>query len=188
MFLVFEGIDGSGKSTLAKRLARQLNAEYVCTPPSEYASIRTTVHSEGSAITRLFYYLSSCSFVSDAIVRQPLINFVCDRYFFTSLADCRSFDGLSEGDFTFLRSFLTQRCLQPDHVFYCTCDREQRIERIAERRPTISDNISINFEARMLQSYDDVLPVNTTRIDTTNQNAETLTESLLAELKELELV
>ena len=108
MLIVFEGIDGSGKSTLAKSVATKINAEYVSTPPIDYLPIRQNVHKSQTYATRLLYYLSSSFYLSDKMKENPDKKYVCDRYYYTSLADCNAYGELTTNEINFFNLLLCQ--------------------------------------------------------------------------------
>jgi thymidylate kinase len=58
MIIVLEGLEGVGKTTLAEACAKQLNTNYIKTPPKEYNSARSYVASALNKEASFYFYLS----------------------------------------------------------------------------------------------------------------------------------
>lgn len=67
-FIVLEGLDGAGKSTLAQRLADQLGARLLTTPPAELRDVRPQVDDlyKGCNLASTLFYASAVAWASEA--------------------------------------------------------------------------------------------------------------------------
>ena len=185
MFLVFEGLDGTGKTSLAKEIVSRLNGRYLKTPPPEYENSRKKIHSTKNPYIRFLFYLSANVFLSESIRKLPKdLILVCDRYFYTSIADFSYTSKMTakDKDLIFWLKLMNRICIQPDIVFFCHCERDERKKRISNRNVTkVADDLSFQFEKAMLDTYKKILPYETTFfLDTTIKTVNQLSEFIFS--------
>ena len=128
-FIVLEGVDGSGKSTVAKRLAEDVQADLVRTPPPDFLPIRHLMDTTTNVEARFLYYLSSVCHTSD-FIRKSLYkkHVICDRYFASTLACHRALGLDLDWDYSQLPF------LRPDFSFLLdVIDERERQRRLAQR-------------------------------------------------------
>lgn len=90
LFIAFEGLDGSGKGTCANWISRQLDAEYITTPPASVRGFRDELITsfDGSQEAIQLFYLStvfSASAQAAALLARGK-SVVIDRYFLSTQA------------------------------------------------------------------------------------------------------
>lgn len=92
-FIVFEGIDGSGKSTLAKLVTKKLvaagqNATYNFEPTKTYdegIEVRQLLE-EGATVERMIELFNADREKHQADIKASDGIFICDRYFYSTIA------------------------------------------------------------------------------------------------------
>lgn len=153
--VVFEGLDGAGKSVLGKALAEQVCGVFTATPPEEYLAIRRDVHACPVTAARFCYYISGAIYASDRTRREhhgKII--VCDRYYYTSLADYSFYAQIAKPEVIHWAEFLKSVCREPDFVVYCHARRDVRLERISRRNAaSVADDLDYSFEVHMDALY-----------------------------------
>jgi thymidylate kinase len=111
---------------------------------------------------------------------NPDNNYICDRYYYTSLADSLAYKKISSSEVDFFKKFLEKNTVTPDFVFFCTCNRVARVERITSRNAdSVADDTSVEFQNNMEKSFHIVLPPTTIIIDSTNCNVQELTQKVI---------
>ncbi len=163
-FVVLEGIDGAGKTTLAKKLAKDLKAQYITTPPDILGKeeIRKIMDNNVEAHTRFLYYLLCNSYVSDKIRKLSSQNFICDRYIHSTLSIHSILNGIEFeiNQFNFAK---------PDLNIFLYTSEEERRKRIEKRgKNTKYDKIKENdkFREKYISYFKER---NFTFVDTSNE-------------------
>ena len=141
-FIVLEGLDGVGKSTLAKKLAEQLDAQFMSTPGERFKCIRSMImdaFGEDQLAKALFYAatVSSEGRKARSIVEQGR-SVVMDRYWVSTVAYAKA-RGVSAN-----LDALGSDLIPPDITVLITLDENTRLERLHQRGMTAEDLETIN--------------------------------------------
>ncbi|HDY97730.1 MAG TPA: thymidylate kinase [Pseudomonas sabulinigri] len=140
--IVLEGLDGVGKSTLAKKLAEQLDAQFMSTPGESFKGIRSMImdaFGEDQLAKALFYAatVSSEGRKARSIVEQGR-SVVMDRYWVSTVAYAKA-RGVSAN-----LDALESDLIPTDITVLITLDENTRLQRLHQRGMTAEDLETIN--------------------------------------------
>ncbi len=188
MFVVFEGLDGTGKTSVSRVLAEKTGGVYLKTPPPEFCRLRRKIQAEKNYYARFLFYLSSVVCASERTRQFPSSQIiVCDRYYYTSLADFFVRSGVQQPDRDFWLRIARRSCITPDLVVFCECQRKSRLARILKRNAKLKnpppDDLSKHFERCMSQVFASLLSgEKVLRIDTSDASIGQLVTRIIEEL------
>lgn len=161
LFIVFEGLDGSGKTTVSERVAEEIGAVPMTTPPPEFSCLRSTIddrYKNNVRAARLFY--ASTVVHASSLVRDKLnmkTSVVLDRYLMSTMAYDKSPHDSGICDNLWI-DVVFRDILVPDIVFYIVASADVRRKRICKRKNTsATDEKSINKSKKLEQRYDEII-------------------------------
>ncbi|MFO8074023.1 MAG: deoxynucleoside kinase [Polyangia bacterium] len=151
MFIVIEGLDGTGKTTLGEKLASQLDAKYLKTPPDEIADIRNRLEDVlgSDPVSRQLFYASCVAAISSRVkeIVASGSDVVVDRYWMTTCVYAPLY-----GEPVDLRN-LEMRLVVPDVTFFLDVDEQERVRRLTVRGRTSADLDSVSYHGRLREDY-----------------------------------
>ncbi|MFO7710271.1 MAG: hypothetical protein R6V53_00745 [Candidatus Woesearchaeota archaeon] len=160
-FILFEGLDRTGKSSIAKRIAHEMNAVLLHSPPELLMPFRSHFDALDNE-TNFSYYLTA-NHVLNCQIEELLktSSVVCDRYFHTTIAYHsvklkRNLD-----------SYLNGMTVTPHRIYYLKGDvevLEQRAKNSGKDRfhgPDLWREVMRNYD-RLFENLPNVLVIDTT--------------------------
>lgn len=176
--IVLEGLDGCGKSTVGKKLANELGAERMSTPPSILSEFRESFDNKNTLIRRLFYYLGN--YIADAELREILKTkpVVLDRFWHSTtvyaLAQLNETYGNILDDAKIPEKGnevyeWPKDLIVPDKVFLLNVSEAVRIERLSRRKQFTAEEELLKskevFRTNVLLAYDNMVNPAIEKID-----------------------
>lgn len=175
-FITIEGADGVGKTTVSEKLAEKLNLTLLRTPPAPFddKTLRGIIESEGSTLTKYFYYRTACQIASDRIKKSLAEGrgIISDRY----IKSTQVYRSVTDPDLE--KIFEETDLVMPDFEILLTASPEIRLKRVKEREDAglISNEVDVEFQNRIQNKF---LENNMFVIDTSNNTVDETVSQIL---------
>lgn len=177
--ITFEGIDGSGKSTLIENIRQYLSARnipvFITSEPSTDILLNIIKDNHLCSEANLALFLADRAEHVTKVI-EPLMPsnmiILCDRFTDSTIAYQHGAGSIDLNSLLVLNKFFSHGIV-PDRTYYCRCQVNNAIARIAMRKgkePDMYDKKSYSFFANVETGYEKARTLDKARFCTLNAN------------------